>query len=277
MTHHLGVCSWSLRPESPGDLAGQVRACGLSRVQLALDPVRMGQWPLGQTRAALDAAGVSIASGMMATRGEDYSSIDSIRRTGGLRPDEHWDANLAAAAKNADIACSLGIGLVTLHAGFIPEDAADPLRAVMIDRIARVAEEFARRDVRVALETGQESAEALREVLGAPALSQVGVNFDPANMLLYGSGDPTQALTLLAGRIAQVHMKDAIPSGQPDAWGDEVPAGTGRVEWDAFFGILSERAPDVGVIIEREAGESRVGDVRTAVKLAARHGCQTTP
>ena len=64
---------------------------------------------------------------MMTTRGEDYTSLDSIKRTGGLRPDEHWEANLAAARQNAEIAYQFGIGLVTFHAGFIPHDPSSPV------------------------------------------------------------------------------------------------------------------------------------------------------
>ena len=83
MKNRLGVCSWSLRPETPAELAERVRATGLGTVQLALDPSRTGAWSLEDTRAELEAAGTTIASGMMATRGEDYSTLETIRRTGG--------------------------------------------------------------------------------------------------------------------------------------------------------------------------------------------------
>ncbi len=268
MSHIIGVCSWSLRPESPAMLVQRVLECGLSAVQLALDPIRIGQWPPDDTRPVLADAGIEIVSGMMATFGEDYTSIDSIRRTGGLRPDQHWEANLAAARANADISRKLGIDLVTLHAGFIPEAADDPLRATMIARIAQVAHVFGDAGVRIGLETGQESASALRQVLEAPSMRSVGVNFDPANMLLYGSGDPIAALELLGDRVVQAHMKDAVPSGLLDAWGTEVPAGAGHVDWDAYFRML---APGVPVIIEREAGDHRIEDVKTAAKIARRH------
>src|SRR5262245_25334045 len=132
--HRIGVCSWSLRPEGPEDLAHKVRACGVGGVQLALDPIRTGEWDAESTAEAIHAAGLDILSGMMAPRGEDYTTLDSIRRTGGLIPDHHWEENRAAAAANARLAGALGIRLVTLHAGFLPRDSRDPLRASMLER-----------------------------------------------------------------------------------------------------------------------------------------------
>src|SRR5262245_13804107 len=97
MKRALGVCSWSLRPSSPTDLAEKVRTAGLNRVQLHLDPIRMGAWGLDQTLSALRNAGIAVASGMMSMEGEDYSTLESIRTTGGVRPSATWPNNLAAA------------------------------------------------------------------------------------------------------------------------------------------------------------------------------------
>jgi sugar phosphate isomerase/epimerase len=79
-------------------------------------------------------------------------------------------------------------------------------------------------------------------------------------------GDPIAALRALRGHVVQVHIKDAIATTTPGAWGEEVPVGTGQVDWKAFFGVLGKGAACDGVI-EREAGEARVEDVRTARDL----------
>ncbi len=268
----LGVCSWSLRPADPDELAAKVRACGLSAVQLALEPLRGGgAWQPDQTAAVLAGAGITIASGMMACRGEDYSTLESIRQTGGLRPDRHWEANLAAARANAAIARGLGLMLVTLHAGFLPEDPADPERADMIDRLRQVADVFGEAGISLGLETGQETAETLAAFLDELDRPSVGVNFDPANMILYGKGDPIAALERLAPRIVQVHIKDALPTQTPGTWGSEVPAGTGAVDWGAFFRALGGLPRRVGLMIEREAGADRTGDIIAARRLVERH------
>ncbi len=246
-----------------------MRAAGVRALQLHLDPLREANDPVSPV-APLRDAGIAIVSGMMTPIGEDYSTIESIRRTGGLRPDEHWPSNLAAARQNAAIAERLGLDLVTLHAGFIPEDAGDPERAVFLERLEAVADAFAERGVRLGLETGQESAACLDEVLRELGRESVGVNFDPANMILYGSGDPIPALDLLGPRVMQVHIKDARASAVAGEWGEEVVAGTGEVDWGAFFATLGRVAPGVGLAIEREAGDARVEDAAAAAELVRR-------
>lgn len=266
----LGVCSWSLGSSDAGTLVRDVLACGLDAVQLALNPLRTGQWPLQPTIDTLHAGGVRVLSGMLATIGEDYSTLDSIRRTGGLRPDEHWEANLTAAKATAELASRMGLRLVTMHAGFLPHDDDPGLRVVMLDRLARVADEFAERGLTLGLETGQERADTLADTLADLNRANVGVNFDPANMLLYGMGDPVAAVNILGEWIVQVHVKDARRSPTPGVWGSEQPVGTGEVDWPAFFAALERSAPRVDLVIEREAGGARIADIRQAAELVER-------
>lgn len=266
----LGVCSWSLQPTGPADLVALVRQTGLDAVQLALDPLRDGRWDPRETASRLRGDGVSILSGMMGAAGEDYSTLESIRRTGGVRPDSTWPANLEAARANADLAAELGVRLVTFHAGFLPHEPADRERAVMLDRLRRIAVVFASRGVGVAFETGQESADTLLDVLRDLGPGVAGVNFDPANMILYGMGDPIAALDALGPHVRQAHIKDALPAAAPGTWGAEVPAGTGAVDWPAFFATLRRRAPGVDLVIEREAGGRRIDDIRAAAELVRR-------
>ncbi|MCC5823912.1 MAG: sugar phosphate isomerase/epimerase [Phycisphaerales bacterium] len=267
MSAALGVCSWSLRPASPGELVAAIKACGVSAVQLALDPVRTGQWDEIETVALLDGAGIEIVSGMMATAGEDYTTLDTIRETGGVRPDHTWPENLAAARGNAELAARIGVNLVTFHAGFIPHDQSDPEWAKLIARLQDLVDVFHGCGVRVAFETGQESAETLLEAMDALNRPTAGINFDPANMILYNMGDPADALSKLSPRVEQIHIKDAVHTKSPGEWGEEVPAGTGAVDWSAFFKIVRDRLADCNLVIEREAGEQRVKDVRTAAAL----------
>ena len=111
MSFRLGVCSWSLQPGSPDELVERVRETELSAVQLALDPLRVKDWSFGGTVKKLEAGGIAVLSGMMGTCGEDYSTLEAIKRTGGVRPDEHWEENRQAASANAELAQRLGIDL----------------------------------------------------------------------------------------------------------------------------------------------------------------------
>ncbi|MEZ6319417.1 MAG: TIM barrel protein, partial [Phycisphaerales bacterium] len=88
----------------------------------------------------------------------------------------------------------------------------------------------------------------------------------------YGSGDPIEVLGKLAPRVMQVHLKDADPSPARDVWGCERPLGEGKVDWPAFFGVVDERLAGVNLVIEREAGATRVRDIRQAAELARGYG-----
>lgn len=263
----IGVCSWSLQPDSTADLVAKVRACGVENVQLALNPYVADPAALREAAASLRGAGIAIRSAMMQTKGEDYSSLASIARTGGVRPDEHWPTNLALARAEAALARDLGVTLVTFHAGFLPHETHDPERAKLVRRLREIVDVFAAQGVRVGFETGQESSATLVEFLAELDRSSAGVNFDPGNMILYRMGDPVEALRVLGPRVLQVHVKDARASERAGEWGEEVPVGTGDVAWNRFFDTLDAVAPRVDLMIEREAGTRRVEDVRTARAL----------
>jgi sugar phosphate isomerase/epimerase len=266
-TPRLGVCSWSLQPSNPAALLERVRATGLDAVQLALTPIAEEPAVWADAGRRLRDAGIAILSGMLATVGEDYSSIAAIARTGGVRPDETWPKTLLRGSAVAKTARALGLDLVTFHAGFLPHDPADPERERMLDRLRRLAEVFAAEGIDVALETGQESAEALRGCLEDLAIPSIGVNFDPANMILYGSGDPVAAMRVLAPWVRQIHLKDALPSNAIGAWGREVRLGTGAVDWPAFAAEVLRCPRRPNWIVEREAGDDRITDVRAAVPV----------
>jgi sugar phosphate isomerase/epimerase len=264
--HRLGVCSWSLQPAGPDELVARVRDVGVSFIQLALDPIRTGAWSETHTLSRLRQAGIGVVSGMMGFVGEDYSTLDTIKKTGGVRADEHWPANLDAAKATARLADRLGLKLVTFHAGFIPH-ARGPERTKMLSRLRQVVDAFEDRGVRVAFETGQETSATLLEALDELDRPGVGVNFDPANMILYAMGDPVAALKDLAPRVVQLHIKDALPTRKPGTWGSEEAAGGGAVDFKALLKAVRESGLGVDLLIEREAGQKRIKDARKAVKL----------
>lgn len=261
----IGVCSWSLQPDSPADLAQQVSECGLSSVQLALDPLLTGGWDFDETTSALQHNGIQILSAMVQTKGEDYTTLDTIRRTGGLRPDEHWESNLGLAQRAAPMCTALGIDLVTFHAGFMPHDISDPEFSIIRDRVLEFSRPFLDHGIRVALETGQESADTLLLFLEKLESDEIGANFDPANMILYGMGDPADALSTLYKHTFQIHLKDAKQSTIPGEWGTETPVGRGYVDWTSIFKTVTDNNVNVDMCFERESDNTRVQDVRDGV------------
>ncbi|MEM1097259.1 MAG: sugar phosphate isomerase/epimerase family protein [Planctomycetota bacterium] len=271
LSSRLGVCSWSLQAGDPSATVERVRATGLSRVQLSMTPAFDDAPTWGGVFDALRDAGIEIVSGMIGPYGEDYSSLASIRQTGGVVPDATWERNRAMCEGVAELAKRHGVKTLTFHAGFIPHDPADPVFTTVRDRLAMIAAMCFERGVDLLLETGQETADdltafldVLDETMGLEIGRGVGVNFDPANMLLYGKGDPIAALTKLIPRVRQVHIKDAVASGQAETWGSEEAVGTGQVDWPAFLAVLKDAGYGGELVIEREAGDARVEDVRAA-------------
>ncbi len=270
----IGVCSWSLQATGPQDLAEKVNALGLKKVQLGLTPHRDDPGTWEGTQETLAKSGISIVSGMFSTLGEDYSTPAAIQKTGGIVPDEHWEGNQELAKAAATLAQQLGVKLVSTHAGFLPHEPSDPDFAKLSGRIVTLAKMYADIGGSLLLESGQETAETLLAFLEEMAklgASNVTVNFDPANMLLYDMDEPNEALRKLVSQVQQVHVKDANRTTVKGDWGEEVVVGTGQVDWVAFVRILAEADYEGDYIFEREAGDDRVGDISkgiTALKAA---------
>jgi L-ribulose-5-phosphate 3-epimerase len=272
LTSRLAVCSWSLQPTSPQDLITKLQATEVRRVQLALDPLREATGIWGATAELFQQSGISIVSGMFGCVGEDYSTLDTIRLTGGIAPDATWDQNRKNIQTTVALAKQLGLKLITFHAGFLPHDERDPNFAKLKQRLSEVAELFGAHGIALGLETGQETAAELHAFLQKLNRPNLGVNFDPANMLLYDKGNPIEALRTLGPWIRQVHIKDARRTKVPGTWGEEVVAGTGEVNWRAFFTTLQQVGFQGDLCVEREAGDQRVADI-----VAARAMVETIP
>ena len=261
----LAVCSWSLEPTSADDLMKKLAETGVLRTQVALDSIREnkgGAWTDVEGKAK--ARGVTLVSGMMGTKGEDYTTLESIRRTGGVVPDATWPENWKNIQADADLASKLGLKLVTFHAGFLPHEETDPTFAKLQGRLRKIADAFQARGIALGMETGQENPETLAAFLRKLGHKNVGVNLDPANIILYDKGDPVAAIKVLAPWLKQCHIKDAVRTKVPGQWGQEVVLGTGQVDWKGFFAALQAVNFAGNLCIEREAGNQRVADVRTA-------------
>ena len=264
-----GVCSWSLQPGSASELLEKLSGTGVRALQLHLDPLRENPAAWSGIAQLCAARGIRILSGMMTCLGEDYTTLDTIRVTGGVVPDATWEQNLTNFAANARLAAALGIKLVTLHAGFLPHDESDPAFGKLLARIAAVADLFASHGLSIAFETGQEDAPSLASFMTRLNRANAGVNFDPANMILYDKGDPVAALRTLAPWIRQVHLKDATRTRTPGTWGEEVVVGTGQVDWPSFFRALRDIDFRGNLCFEREAGSQRVADLDAARRFIA--------
>jgi sugar phosphate isomerase/epimerase len=185
--------------------------------------------------------------------GESYSDIPTVKRTVGLVPPETRAARVKEMKEIADFARLLGVDGVGLHIGFVPHDARDPVYGQVLAVARDLCDHCKAQKQRVHLETGQESADTLLRFLADTGCDNLFVNFDPANMILYGSGDPIEALKKVARYVRSVHCKDAKWAARPgEEWGAETPLGQGDVGIERFLCALKEIGFEGPLTIERE-------------------------
>ena len=263
----IGVCSWSLAIPDLAQTLATVRdklKFGLVQVGFFDD----GYKDVNKMVDIVTASRLEVSATCVAFPGEDYSSIQNIAASGGFMPNSLWDERRAKTVAVADITAKLGVKLLAAHIGFVPHDRKDAQYLRMVDRLRDICDALGAKGVTLVMETGQEKAEALIEFIEAVGRKNIGVNFDPANMILYGVGEPIDAVALLKDRIIHVHMKDAKWSAKPGQdWGEEVVLGTGQADIPRLVSKLRAQGYKGPLVIEREAGTQRLADIQEAARL----------
>ena len=270
-SERIGVCSWSWRLPMK-DVAVAMEDAGVKGIHLALGPFIAPDERHGAAEGAetLQFVKDKIAKGewklmctMIGTVGEDYSTLETIRATGGIVPDKNWEANKKIVTAGARLTQELGCKFMSTHAGFLDEANPKAFKK-FVERVTWMRDECRKYGVTLSLESGQETAEDLAAFMAK--VPGVGINFDPANMILYAKGRPREAVRVLAPWIRQVHVKDAVQTKTPGTWGMEVPWGDGEVGGKAFLADLEAAGYKGNFVIEREAGNDRKGDIRRAIQ-----------
>ncbi|MEP4079284.1 sugar phosphate isomerase/epimerase family protein [Haloferula sp.] len=253
--NNVGLCTWSLKNDLD-EITRTMDAAKLSSLHLevvAFEPFK----------AAIEEHGWKVSCAMIGFPQEDYSTMERIRITGGIMPDDCWEENKALVLDAISKTAAMGIAYLSTHAGFIDHNDAEGYSRFR-SRILELADAAAAASIMLLMETGQETAADLRDCLEDLNHQALGVNFDPANMILYGKGNPIEAVKVLGPWIKHVHIKDAIASETPGEWGSEVPWGEGDVDCGAFLDALKEVPYSGPVAIEREAGDTRSADIKLA-------------
>lgn len=269
----ISLCSWSLQLEDHDKLKQEITRFGISGVHLHVGPfIAMTEADREKALAGFrNSKDLTVTATMIGYPGENYKTLATIKETGGLIPDALFAQRHTRLIEAAKITKSLGVAVLTTHAGFIPNKKENAAQfEAMVKRFQGIADELAALGVTLGFETGQENADDLAAFLSELGRENIGVNFDPANMVLYGKGDPVNSVIRLAPFLKHMHAKDAkkyLPEPtDPTAWrGLEVPVGEG----DAKVAQVVEAAVRCGyrgaIAIEREVGASRGKDIAKAI------------
>ena len=265
-----GAMFWIGR-EALDEIRGLGLRCGQLGVRggIVLDDALAAQW-----KRDLDAAQFTISTVVAAYDGEDYADIPTVQQTVGFIPRATRHAREHRTYAVSDFGARLGVPGIATHVGFVPEDPADRDYVDVRDVVRRVCDHAAANGQSFALETGQERAEVLLRFIRDVDRPNLKINFDPANMILNGTGDPIEALQLLAPLVVSVHCKDGDwpPKDVPGALGTERPLGWGSVGIERFVRTLAELGYRGQLNIEREgtSHELWLHDVAEAVRLLRR-------
>jgi L-ribulose-5-phosphate 3-epimerase len=268
----IGVMFWAGR--DPAETLGELKRLGILCGQLGIPGDLDISSAAVMWRKALDAESFTAYTAVAAYNGESYADVPTVRRTVGFIPPGTRAEREKRTYEVSDFAAALGVPGVATHIGFIPEDDTDPDYIAVREMVRRVCDHCAANGQTFALETGQEAAEALRSFLLDVNRDNLGINFDPANMILYGTGDPIEALGTLGAHVLSVHCKDGDwpPKGQPDALGHERPLGKGAVGVENFLRQLKAVGYHGPLAIEREVENpaERLADIESGISLLRR-------
>ncbi len=197
--------------------------------------------------------GIEISCVFAGFEGESYADIPTVTETVGLVPPATRAERVAELKEIADFAKLLGVDVVGLHIGFVPHDTKSPVYAEILAVTRDVCSHLKANGQTLHLETGQEPADTLLQFLKDTNCDNLFINFDPANMILYGVGEPLPALETLGAYVRSVHCKDATWSDKPgQTWGAEMPLGQGDVDVAAYLQTLDKIGYTGPLTIERE-------------------------
>jgi sugar phosphate isomerase/epimerase len=245
-----------------------VRSLGVPTAHIGYPAAMDNEAGVGEIEAAHRATGIEITTVFCSFVGESYADIATVRASVGLVPEATRAIRVKKTLKIAEFAHKIGVARVAAHIGFVPEDHSKPLYAPMVQVTQQICDALAVRGQVFALETGQETAHGLKRFIEDVERKNLKVNFDPANMILYGNDQPISALDVLMPWIDGMHCKDGRWPTQEGQLGEETPLGDGDVDLRAWLKRLLELGYRGPLTIEREiSGDQQQQDILRAVAL----------
>ncbi len=267
----LGVIFWASSLKPALEQIQGLKALGVRCAQMGIagdfDPTdRAAEW-----KAACQAEDFTLLTVTAAYNGEDYADIPTVVRTVGFIPAATRVEREARTIALCDFAHAVGIPVFACHIGFVPHDRDNLDYLAVQAMVKRICDHCAIHGMSFHLETGQEPADVLFDFLVDTGRPNLLINFDPANMILYGTGDPIEAMEVLKGSIASIHAKDGDwpDASKPGSLGSEKPLGSGAVGIPRFVAKLKEIGYSAPIVIEREgtSPEQWNADMRAAIEL----------
>jgi sugar phosphate isomerase/epimerase len=240
---------------------------GLQAIQLAAwNPATLSAQLAEKVRSAGPKHRVTVSSVWAGFTGPCVWNFTEGPSTIGLVPPQWRSHRVAELKKGADFAKQIGAPSITTHVGFIPENPADPEYKPTVAALKDVAGHCRSLGLGFWFETGQETPVTLLRTITDIGLDNLGINLDPANLVLYGKANPVDALDVFGKYVKGVHAKDGRYPTNGNELGHETAVGQGKVDFKRLLPDLKKLGFNGAVIIEREiSGPQQTADIKASI------------
>lgn len=245
----------------------KLKSLGFSYCQLVYKPEKYTKEAAEIIKSAADKTGVSIVS-LFAGYNDSHTKWDAFDdyKSAGINSKKYGKGRIKYIKSAALFAKDLGVNDILIHAGFIANNPFSAEYKYMKKRLTEFAAFCKGIDVNLILETGGESPITLLRIIEDINLGNIYANLDTANLIMYGFGNPVDAVYTLKSHIRSIHIKDGTPPTSPNVLGVETPVGKGFVDFKRVFEELKKIDFQGPIIIEREIeGEKQLEDLQNAI------------
>ncbi len=185
----------------------------------------------------------------------------------GIVPPEYREMRTKELLAGANFASKFGARAIVTHLGFLPENPKDPQYPEIVNTVKRIATRCQELGIEFWFETGQETPVTLLRLIEDVGLENLGINLDPANLILYGKANPVDALDVFGKYVKSLHIKDGFYPTNGRELGKEAIPGKGKVNFPALINGLKSLNFKGDLIIERELkGGDADRDILSTIK-----------
>lgn len=250
-------------PNNPEEEIAKVRELGFDVCQLCCwNHALINDEYADRIIAACEKYNVTISTVWVGWSGPCAWNFTEGPITLGIVPVEYRYDRMKQLMNGSDFAKKLGVNQIATHMGFLPENSTDPQYAPVVAAIKHVAAHCKANGQHLLFETGQETPVALLRIIEDTGCDNLGINLDPANLIMYGKGNPVDALDVFGKYVREIHGKDGKYPTNGKSLGCETRIGEGKVDYPRFIAKLKEIGFDGNIIIEREiSGEEQKRDI----------------
>lgn len=244
--------------------------------QLGLNCCQLSVWDTGMhtqekalaARAAADKYGIEITALWAGWSGPGAWNFTEGPQTLGIVPPEYREMRVKELISASDFAEWLGVTDIITHAGFLPENPGDPNYPPVVEALRTIALAYQKKGQWLLFETGQETPVTMLRTIEEIGTGNLGINFDTANLILYGKANSVDALEVFGKYVRNTHFKDGLYPTCGKELGPEVALGDGRANVPGIMKKLKELNYQGPYIIEREiSGDQQIADISKAKAL----------